>query len=93
MRDLSVSLHRLGAVRRESGEIAAATAEFEESLALARRRLEAFGETPQALRDLSVSLNKLEDVRRESGDLTAATAAFEESTALERRLRNATGEA
>ena len=42
--------------------MAAATAAYEESLALDRRLVD-YGETPQALRDLSVSLNSLGDVR------------------------------
>ena len=74
LRDLSVSLDRLGDVQRETGEVAAATAAYEESLALRRRLVDAYGETPQALRDLSISLNRLGDVRRETGDVAAATA-------------------
>ena len=93
LRELSVSLERLGDVRCESGGLAAATAAFEESLALRRRLLEAYGESAQALRDLSVSLGRLGDVRCESGDLAAATAVFEELAALNLRLRDTTGEA
>ena len=50
LRDLSVSLDRLGDVQRETGEVAAAAAAYEESLALDRRLLDAYGETPQAHR-------------------------------------------
>ena len=72
LRDLSISLDRLGDVRRETGEVAAATAAHEESLVLCRRLLDAYGETPQALRDLSVSLDRLGDVRRATGEVAAA---------------------
>ena len=70
----------------------AATTAFEESVALGRRLLAAYGEAPQSLRDVSVSLDRLGDVRREAGDLTAATIVFEESLALDRRVLDAYGE-
>ena len=92
LRDLSISLGKLGELRLETGEVAAAAAAYEESLALDRRLLDACGETPQALRDLSVSLDRLGDVRRETGEVAAATAAHEESLALHRRLLDAYGE-
>ena len=65
---------------------------YEESLALRRRLVDTYGETPQALRDLSVSLNSLGQVRRETGEVAGATAAYEESLALRRRLVDAYGE-
>ena len=43
LRDLSISLGRVGDVRRVSGERSAATAAYEESLALRRRLLEGYG--------------------------------------------------
>ena len=79
-------------MRRETGEVAAATAAYEESLALDRRRLDAYGETPRALQDLSVSLNRLGDVRHDSGVLPDAVVAYEESLSLDRRLLEVYGE-
>ena len=92
LRDLSISLGKLGELRLETGEVAAAAAAYEESLALDRRLVDACGETPQALRDLSVSLDSLGDVRRETGEVAGATAAYEESLALRRRLVDTYGE-
>ena len=92
LRDLSISLGKLGDLRLECGELPAAIAVYDESLALDRRLLDTYGETPQALRDLSTSLGRLGSVRRETGDVAAATAAYEESLALRRRLVDAYGE-
>ena len=66
------------------GEHAAATAAFEESVALDRRLLDAYGETPQSLRDLSISLGRLGDVRLQTDELAAARVAYEEALALRR---------
>ena len=79
-------------MRRAAGELGSATAAYEESLALGRRLVDAYGETPWSLRDLSVSLNKVGDVRRAAGELGSARAAYEESLALDRRLVDAYGE-
>ena len=73
LRDLSLSLSRIGDVRRAAGDPAGATASYEESLALGRRLVDGYGETPQSLRDLSVSLSRIGDVRRAAGDLAGAT--------------------
>ena len=92
LRDLSISLGKLGDLRLECGELPAALAVYDESLALDRRLLDTYGETPQALRDLSISLGRLGDVRRETGDVAAATTAYEESLVRCRRLLDAYGE-
>ena len=92
LRDLSVSLERVGDVRRASGDVAAAAAAYEESLGLSRRLAERYGETPESLRDLSLSLDRVGDVRRASGDVAAAAAAYEESLGLSRRLVERYGE-
>ena len=78
--------------RGAAGELASATAAHEESLALVRRLVDAYGETPESLRDLSISLNRVGDVRGAAGELASATAAHEESLALDRRLVDAYGE-
>ena len=92
LRDLSVSLNKVGDAHREAGELAAATSAHEESLGLCRRLLEAHGETPQALRDLSVSLDNVGDARLAAGELAAATSSYQESLGLRRRLLEAHGE-
>ena len=84
LRDLSVSLDRLGDARRDSGVLPDAVVAYEESLSLGRRLLEVYGETPQALRDLSIILERFGGVRREAGNFDAAAADYEEALALRR---------
>ena len=75
------------------GDAAIARQHFEESLALARRILEQFGETPERLRDVSVSLDKLGDLAlKVDGDAATARQHFEESLALDRRILEQFGE-
>ena len=84
-------LDQLGNLAGEGGEIQRAITSREESLQIARRLLDLYGETPQSLRDLSVSLDNLGDVRREAGD-PEATAAYQESLQIRRRLLDLYGE-
>ena len=84
LRDLSISLNRLGDARRDTGVLPDAVVAYEESLSLDRRLLEVYGETPQALRDLSIILERLGSVRREAGDVDAAAVDYEEALALRR---------
>ncbi|MCP4662420.1 MAG: hypothetical protein GY856_44040 [bacterium] len=92
LRDLSVSLDKLGGVRELAADPAGASAAYEESLEIRRRILASYGETPQALRDLSVSLNKLGGVRELAADPAGASAAYEESLAIRRRILASYGE-
>jgi tetratricopeptide (TPR) repeat protein len=92
LRDLSVSLNKVGDIRRARGELSAAAEAHEESLALSRQLREVMGQTPEALRDLSVSLNKVGDIRRARGELSAAAEAYEESLALIRQVREILGD-
>lgn len=62
LRDLSVSLDKVGDVARDLGDLDAARAVYEESLALRQQLRSALGDTPQALRDLSVSQQKIADL-------------------------------
>jgi tetratricopeptide (TPR) repeat protein len=78
LRDLSVSLERLGDVELDAGNLMAATAAYRECLELDRRQRMRQGDTPQVLRDLSQS-SKLGDVEREAGQLSVATEAYRES--------------
>lgn len=92
LRDLSVSLERLGDVELDAGNLLAATAAYRECLELDRLRRMRQGDTPQVLRDLSISLQKLGDVQCEAGNLSVATEAYRESLELCRRLRTSLGE-
>ncbi len=92
LRDLSISLNKVGQVARDLGDLESSRAAYAESLELFRQLRAALGDTPQALRDLSVSLNKVGQVARDLGDLDASRAAYAESLELSRQLRAALGD-
>jgi len=92
IRDLTISLNRIGDVRRAQGDLAAAADAYEESLALRRQLRQSWGDTPEILRDLSVSLDHVGYVRKAQGKLAAAADAYEESLALSRQLRQSRGD-
>ncbi len=77
---------------RNVGQSAIADAFVFRQEAVSRRRLQQYGESPQALRDVSVSLNNVGNVRRESGDLSGAEGAYTESLEIRRRLLQQYGE-
>ena len=93
LRDLSVSLNKVGDTEAAAGRSKAALAAYRESLALRRELRSALGDAPQALRDLSVSLNKVGDAEAVAGGGEEALAAYRESLALACRLRSALGDA
>lgn len=84
-RELSMSLHRLGAIMEDRGDLPAAHTFFEEAFAL-DQRLVADLETPQSRRNLSIALNRLGGIEEELGDLHAARTRYTESCALTRML-------
>ena len=92
LRDLSISLDRMGGVHKVAGDTDAARAAYEESLAIDRRLIAMIGETPQTLRDLSISFGKMGGVHEAAGETDAARAAYEESLAIVRRLMGMIGE-
>ena len=92
LRDLSVSLNKLGDVERQSGRLYAARAACEESLGLFRQRHAALGDSPEVLRDLSVSLDRLGDVEQQSGRLEAARSVYAEALELARRFNQLLGD-
>jgi tetratricopeptide (TPR) repeat protein len=85
LRDLSISLNKLGDVASQRGDLGTAEQHYQESLAIARDLAERL-QTPQALRDLSISLNKLGDVAQLRGDLATAELHYQESLALARAV-------
>ena len=92
LRDLSISLDRMGRVHEAAGGTSAAKTAYEESLAIQRRLVETIGKTPQTLRGLSVSLDRMGGVHKAAGDASAAKAAYEESLTIDRRLMETIGE-
>jgi len=85
LRDLSVSLNRLGDIDRARGELDAAYVRYSRGLDL-RERLAAQLATPEALRDLSVSLDRLGDIDWARGELGAAYARYSRGLDLSERL-------
>ena len=92
LRDLSVSLNKVGDIERALGRFEPARAAFDESLQIRRQLLKRLGESPEALRDLSVSLNKVGDIERALGRFEPARAAFDESLQISRQLLKRLGE-
>jgi len=83
---VSLSLERVGDMRRAAGDPAGALAAYEENLAIARKLAAADPGNAQWQRDVSVSLNKVGDVRLNTGDRAEALAAYEEGLAIRRKL-------
>ncbi len=92
LRDLSLSLNKVGEVKELIGKYEEARAAYSESVALRRKINAAIGETPQGMHDLSVSLDKLGGVNQSLGEYEAARAVYLESLTLCRKINAATGE-
>ena len=86
LRDLSVSLEKIGQVEADLGNLEPARAAYRESLELRRQLRASLVDTPQALRDLSISLNNVGQVEADLGNLEPARAAYRESLELSRQL-------
>ncbi len=84
LRDLSVSLDKVGDATRARGRLEEAERAYAESLAVRRVLRQRLGDTPEVLRDLSVSLNKVGDAARARGRLEEAERAYAESPAVRR---------
>ena len=90
LRDLSVSLIRLGDVTRDLGDPTTARTHYREALDIARRLADQHG-TPEALRGLSFSLIRLGNAARDLGDPTTARTHYREALDLRRRLADQLG--
>ena len=90
LRDLSISLNKVGGVRRARGDWPGAETAYTRSLELRERLAEPTG-TPEALRDLSVSLDNVAEAHEARGDVAAATQLRKRATAVRARL-DAAGE-
>ena len=85
-RDVSVSLNKVGDVRRAQGDLPGALAAYDESLTIRRDLAARDPGNAGWARDVSVSLNKVGDVRVAQGDLPGALAAYDESLTIRRDL-------
>jgi tetratricopeptide (TPR) repeat protein len=92
LRDLSVSLDKVGTTAKAMGEWSKAETRYEESLTISRKIIEHVGETPESLRDLSVSLNNVGDTAKAMGEWSKAETRYEESLTISRKIIERVGE-
>jgi tetratricopeptide (TPR) repeat protein len=92
LRDLSVSLNKVGDTSARLGDLEEARRAYEESLSISRQIIERNGETPESLRDLSVSLDNVGDTSARLGDPEEARRAYEESLSISRQIIQRVGE-
>ena len=85
-RDVSVSLDRIGDVRRTRSDLPGALEAYEEGLKIRRKLAADDPSNAERLRDVSVSLNKVGDVLRTRSDLPGALEAYEEGLTIARKL-------
>ena len=79
-----MSPDKVGDVQVAQGDLAAALAAYQASLAIRERLADADPSNAGWQRDLSVSLEKLGDLKSARGDLDGALADFEQSLAIRR---------
>jgi tetratricopeptide (TPR) repeat protein len=92
VRDLNVSLDKVGDVAKAQGDWDAAEAAYRESPDLQRGQRQRLGDQPEIVRDLSISLDRIGDVAQAQGDWDAAAAAYRESLDLMREQRQRLGD-
>jgi tetratricopeptide (TPR) repeat protein len=85
LRDLSISLERLGDVQIERHDTRA-LGSFEESLAIRRALAARRDAEPKWLSDVAVPLDRMGDLHISSGELEAALSCFQEACDIRRRL-------
>ena len=91
LRDLSVSLNKVGGVDQALGQYEAARAAYAESLALCRNINAAVGDTPQGVFDLAWVLRRLAGLPETIANQPSNAVLRSEARALLERLRNAVG--
>ena len=82
LRDVAVSLERVGDAEAAERGPAAALPRYAESLAICRRVVERFGETPEALRDLATALQRTAAAQAADGKKEAGLADARETLRL-----------
>lgn len=92
LKDLSLSLQKLGDALYSGGDFEGAAAAFQESFLILRRTSGAHEEQYKTLRDLARSLARLGDVLRLAGELEEALTAFEGSLRLVQQIVDEHGE-
>lgn len=92
LRELSVSLEKVGDVASAQGRLDAAARAYEECLDIDLRLLHDSGESLSALHDLSVTLEKVGNAAFSQGRLDVAARSYHESLNIRRRLAREGGE-
>ncbi|MBX3657998.1 MAG: tetratricopeptide repeat protein [Ramlibacter sp.] len=86
LRDLSISMNKLGDVAQALGALEDARTAYAESERIRRELLAEYGRTPERLRDLSISMGRLGEVAQALGALEDARTAYAESERIAREL-------
>ena len=90
LRDVTVSLERLGGIEAQRGELDRAYGRFAEALEISRRLAEEL-DAPESRRDVSFSLGWLGDIEAQRGELDRAYGRFAEALEIRERLAEALG--
>ncbi len=86
IRDLAISLERIGDIARAQARLDAADRAYQESLDLRRRQRERLGDTPETIRDLAIALMNVGNTAEARRQRHEATAWLQEALLLWRRL-------
>jgi tetratricopeptide (TPR) repeat protein len=92
LRNVSVTLEKVGDLEREQGQTVLALARYRKSLEICERIVREFGETPVSLRGLGISLMKLGDMERAQGEMTPALTRYQRSLDICERVVREFGE-
>ena len=85
LRDVSISLDRIGAIEYAEGNLKVARILFAEGLEISRKLAEQLN-TPKSLRDVSISLDRIGAIEQAEGNLKVARILFAEGLEIRRKL-------
>lgn len=91
LRDLSISLDRLGNIKRMLGHYEEAYQAYRESLRIDYELKEQLGSTPQVLRDLGISLDRVANIEKNLGRYESALTGYRESLKIRCKLKEQIG--
>jgi hypothetical protein len=86
LRDLSISIEKLGDVAKQQGRWADAQSAYEESLGIRRRLRELLGDTPESLRDLALCAQNFALFYEAQSEFDTALKYFYEELEIGKRL-------
>jgi tetratricopeptide (TPR) repeat protein len=85
-RDVAVTLNKIGDAKLATGDIVAATAEYEQALAGMRRLVDSDRDNALWLSDIAFTLNRIGDAKARGSDVAGARAAYRERLEIMHRL-------